>query len=145
MEVYFYSPSNNQFLAGSMLDDYKKSGSWPDDAFEISDNVYQKFGANPAPAGKIMIAGENGYPEWSEQPPPDKHELKAIAESYKYSQLNYAAQRISLLQDAVELGLATDEEGDLLLEWKEYRVLLNRVDTDMAPEINWPETPENVA
>lgn len=26
--------------------------------------------------------------------------------------------------------------------WKKYRVLLNRVDTSTAPDIEWPEIPE---
>ncbi|WP_208907139.1 tail fiber assembly protein, partial [Enterobacter cloacae] len=26
--------------------------------------------------------------------------------------------------------------------WKKYRVLLNRVDTSKAPDIEWPEKPQ---
>ncbi|EFC5427862.1 tail fiber assembly protein, partial [Escherichia coli] len=29
----------------------------------------------------------------------------------------------------------------LLAAWKKYRVLLNRVDTSLAPEIEWPQQP----
>ncbi|HAV1681054.1 TPA: tail fiber assembly protein, partial [Enterobacter hormaechei subsp. steigerwaltii] len=29
----------------------------------------------------------------------------------------------------------------LFLAWKKYRVLLNRVDTETAPDIEWPELP----
>ncbi|MGS6301058.1 MULTISPECIES: tail fiber assembly protein, partial [Enterobacter] len=29
-----------------------------------------------------------------------------------------------------------------LTEWKKYRVLLNRVDTSKAPDIDWPVPPE---
>ncbi|HAX3031324.1 TPA: tail fiber assembly protein [Escherichia albertii] len=29
----------------------------------------------------------------------------------------------------------------LLLTWKTYRVLLNRVDTSVAPDIEWPVKP----
>ncbi|HHI0038141.1 tail fiber assembly protein, partial [Escherichia coli] len=29
----------------------------------------------------------------------------------------------------------------LLAAWKKYRVLLNRVDTSTAPDIEWPATP----
>ncbi|EHH6603082.1 tail fiber assembly protein [Escherichia coli] len=36
------------------------------------------------------------------------------------------------LLDAVELGIATDEETSLLAAWKKYRVLLNRVDKSTA-------------
>ncbi|APJ74150.1 tail fiber assembly protein [Escherichia coli] len=29
----------------------------------------------------------------------------------------------------------------LLEAWKKYRVLLNRVDTSIAPDIEWPASP----
>ncbi|HHR6165904.1 TPA: tail fiber assembly protein, partial [Providencia alcalifaciens] len=29
-----------------------------------------------------------------------------------------------------------------LIEWKKYRVLLNRVDTSTAPDVTFPEKPE---
>ncbi|MEH3974847.1 tail fiber assembly protein, partial [Escherichia fergusonii] len=45
-------------------------------------------------------------------------------------------------QDAVDLGMATEEETAALTEWKKYRVLLNRVDTSVALDIEWPMTPE---
>lgn len=45
---------------------------------------------------------------------------------------------IAPLQDAVDLDMATEVETALLLEWKKYRVLLNRVDTS-KPE--WPTAP----
>ncbi len=41
-------------------------------------------------------------------------------------------------QDAADLEIATEEETSLLEAWKKYRVLLNRVDTSTAPDIEWP-------
>lgn len=35
----------------------------------------------------------------------------------------------------------TDDELLQLKTWKKYRVLLNRVDTSTAPDIDWPEKP----
>lgn len=63
------------------------------------------------------------------------------AENKKSQLLMDANNAIAPLQDAVDLGMATDEEQALLLEWKKYRVLLNRVDTSVAPDIEWPEKP----
>ncbi|HCN0640421.1 TPA: tail fiber assembly protein, partial [Escherichia coli] len=37
--------------------------------------------------------------------------------------------------------IATEEETLLLEAWKKYRVLLNRVDTLTAPDIEWPVAP----
>ncbi|HCP3098873.1 TPA: tail fiber assembly protein, partial [Escherichia coli] len=45
------------------------------------------------------------------------------------------------LQDAVDLEIATEEEKSLLAAWKTYRVLLNRVDTSLSPDIEWPSQP----
>ncbi|EFU0752417.1 tail fiber assembly protein [Escherichia coli] len=36
---------------------------------------------------------------------------------------------------------ATEEETSLLEAWKKYRMLLNRVDTSTAPDIEWPTNP----
>ncbi|HBR2160753.1 TPA: tail fiber assembly protein, partial [Klebsiella pneumoniae] len=48
------------------------------------------------------------------------------------------SQTISILQDAVDLDMATDEERTQLTTLKKYRVLLSRVDTSKAPDIDWP-------
>ncbi|WP_173571477.1 tail fiber assembly protein, partial [Escherichia coli] len=45
------------------------------------------------------------------------------------------------LQDAADLEIATEEEISLLEAWKKYRVLLNRVNTTTAPDIEWPAVP----
>ncbi|HAF2225872.1 TPA: tail fiber assembly protein, partial [Salmonella enterica] len=48
---------------------------------------------------------------------------------------------INPLQDAVDLGIATDEEKRQLLLWKRHRVEVNRIDVTKAPDIEWPEQP----
>ncbi|MSD68578.1 hypothetical protein GKE20_24130 [Escherichia coli] len=52
-----------------------------------------------------------------------------------------SAEYIAPLQDAVDLEIATAEERSLLEAWNKYRVLLNRVDTSTAPDIEWPTSP----
>ncbi|EDS5037441.1 tail fiber assembly protein [Salmonella enterica subsp. enterica serovar Wandsworth] len=49
-----------------------------------------------------------------------------------------ADAEIAWLQDAVDAGIATDEENSALAEWKKYRVLLMRVDTTKP---QWPTPP----
>ncbi len=75
-------------------------------------------------------------------PPISKEQLISEAEQQKQSLLAEAAEAIAPLQDAVDLNMATDEEIAQLTAWKTYRVLLNRVDTSTAPNINWPQKPE---
>lgn len=75
-------------------------------------------------------------------PPIPKEQLIAEAEQQKQSLLAEANNAIAPLQDAVDLDMATDEEIEKLKAWKKYRVLLNRVDTSTAPDIDWPIKPE---
>ncbi|RAX00822.1 MULTISPECIES: tail fiber assembly protein [unclassified Photorhabdus] len=56
--------------------------------------------------------------------------------------LQQANETLSLLQDSVDLEVATDSEKAALLEWKKYRVLLTRVDVNQAPDVEWPEVPK---
>ncbi|HAF2743708.1 TPA: tail fiber assembly protein, partial [Salmonella enterica] len=56
--------------------------------------------------------------------------------------ITVATNAINPLQDAVDLGIATEDEKAQLDEWKKYRVLVNRVDTSTAPKIDWPKKPE---
>ena len=74
-------------------------------------------------------------------PPKTKEQHIAEAEQQKQILLSEATEAIAPLQDAVDLDMATDEEIALLKEWKKYRVLLNRVDTSLAPDIDWPKKP----
>nr|WP_213732886.1 tail fiber assembly protein [Citrobacter europaeus] len=52
-----------------------------------------------------------------------------------------ADTEISWRQDAVDAGITTKEETAALTEWKKYRVLLTRVDTSLAPNIDLPKVP----
>ncbi len=64
------------------------------------------------------------------------------AKRKKAELLRQANETLSLLQDAVDIGMATEAEKSALLEWKKYRVLLTRVDVLQAPDIEWPEVPK---
>ncbi|MCK2181827.1 tail fiber assembly protein [Hafnia paralvei] len=68
-------------------------------------------------------------------------ELLAQAEETRAQLMAEANQKITPLQDASDLGIATDEELAQLKAWKTYRVLLSRVDISSAPEIVWPLLP----
>lgn len=71
-----------------------------------------------------------------------QHAADVAAAVQKKNSLRSAADaEISWLQDAVDAGIASDEETTLLAEWKSYRVLLMRVDVTKAPEIEWPPVP----
>ncbi|MEN4544868.1 tail fiber assembly protein [Pantoea agglomerans] len=81
--------------------------------------------------------------------PPTEEELAARKDAAKSSNINQkdsmmaaASRRISVLQDAVDLEIATDEEAAALPLWKKYRVLLSRIDANKDKDIDWPAKPE---
>ena len=65
-----------------------------------------------------------------------------VATSQKKQLLSEANEQISYLQDAADAEIATEQETQLLAEWKKYRVLINRVDLNQAPNITFPTKPE---
>lgn len=138
---YFYSAKLNAFYPDSLREDYVVNDSWPDDAVEIEDSVYQEFAADEAPEGKIRVAGDDGLPAWGDIPLPTKEEQIAQAEAKKAELLAIADAAIAPLSRAVRLKMATDEETRNLEEWERYSVYLNRVKPEDAPDIHWPETP----
>lgn len=79
--------------------------------------------------------------KWVTDTEAQKAALIAQAEHEKSQRLDEANNMLTYLQDSIDTGLATDEEAAALQAWKKYRVLLNRVDTSLAPNIEWPEKP----
>ncbi|AIU72964.1 tail fiber assembly protein [Hafnia alvei] len=70
-----------------------------------------------------------------------KSELLAQAEETRAQLMAEANQKITPLQDASDLDIATEDELIELKAWKTYRVLLSRVDISSAPDIDWPPLP----
>lgn len=68
-------------------------------------------------------------------------ELIAQAEENHAQLMAEANQKIAPLQDAVDLGMATEAEEVSLTAWRTYRVLLSRIEVSTAPNIEWPEPP----
>ncbi|EMP7137203.1 tail fiber assembly protein [Serratia marcescens] len=54
---------------------------------------------------------------------------------------NEADEEIAVLSDAVKYGIATEDEIAKLEAWSRYRVLLMRVEPELAPNIEWPAKP----
>jgi hypothetical protein len=112
----------------------------PADAVEITDAEHRALMQGQAD-GLQIVADAKGRPIAVAPPPLSAEELRAAAQRKRDSLLRLATQRMEPLQDAVDLGMATDEESAALLAWKRYRVALNRV--DLAKPV-WPVPPEPV-
>lgn len=77
---------------------------------------------------------QTGNPIYISEPSPLPENVTSVSPGGEYQ----TSGKIAPLQDAVDLGIATDDEKAQLDEWKKYRVLVNRMDTS-APD--WPEVP----
>ncbi|MBT1869324.1 tail fiber assembly protein [Enterobacter mori] len=98
------------------------------------------------PAGTSTVAPETPYDAWDGEQWVTNETAKIDAdiknaELKKAELLIMAGAIISPLQDAVELGIADNEESNLYDAWRKYRVLLNRVDPLLVPNLDWPEQP----
>lgn len=139
MSKYVYSAKSNAFYPTSMKETYAEAGLWPDDGKPCEEELFAQFAGTP-PEGKVRVAGDDGYPAWTDIPPPTAEEIKRDADYKKSELLAQATIVIAPLQDAVDLDMATEEEAAALLAWKKYRVLLNRVDTSNPV---WPKAPKS--
>lgn len=139
MAIY-YSATARGFFPHFLMGEYKAAGNWPDDVKEISDHWFNYLLGKQA-EGKMIVPDEYGLPVLSNPPERAQAELISEAEANRVGLMMAAGAAIAPLQDAAELGIATDEEAAALLSWKRYRVMLNRVDVNAAPDIQWPERP----
>lgn len=136
----FYSKTTNAFYDENLKDIY--NGSWPDDVIEITKENYQYL-LNGQSDGKLITADKDGNPVLVDQPPLTSDQLRDQAIAQKDKLLSLSSKKIAPLQDAVDLDMASDEEVEKLKEWKKYRVLLNRIESqsNFPDEIDWPQIP----
>ncbi|MGC1007512.1 tail fiber assembly protein [Pantoea agglomerans] len=129
-----YSPSANAFYDTSI------NLVIPDDAVKITDKKWADLLAGQA-EGKLIACGADMLPCLTDQPLPSAEELISKAED-KRSRLRAESDiAIQPLQDASDLGIATDDELSQLVAWKKYRVMLMRINTKDVENIIWPEQP----
>lgn len=141
MTKAYFSPSLKSFIPITWKNDGTYSDEdWPADAFIATDQEITMYWKQTPPPGKLMgVAG--GRPAWVDEPAPTREQIIEQANSQQASLIQKASSKISILQDAVDLGMATTEETDTLTALKKYRVILMRIDTSKAPDIEWPVLP----
>ncbi|HEE0107167.1 TPA: tail fiber assembly protein [Citrobacter gillenii] len=127
-----YCALNNGFYGDNTPDD-----KIPGSVVHISDAEGQRI-LDSQINGQIQ-PNDNGFPVLAPYPQLTKDEQQERAEQQRQTLKSVADTEISWRQDAVDAGIATEEETAALSEWKKYRVRLMRVDTSKAPDIKWPE------
>ncbi|EHL81786.1 tail fiber assembly protein [Citrobacter portucalensis] len=99
------------------------------------------------PDDVVSVAPEGHFVKWDGEKwvhDADAEKTAQITQAtqQKESLLALATSKIAPLQDAVDLDIATEAEAVLILAWKKYRVLLNRIKPNDAPYNNWPDMPD---
>lgn len=121
----------------------ENTGTWPEDAVEVDDNIYLEFTAEP-PEGKMRIAGENGLPVWGDLTPPTREEMIKAAEQQQQQLIDSAMQSVSVIQLKLQAGrILVDSEKAKLNAVLDYIDSVTAIDITAAPgSINWPFAPE---
>lgn len=127
-----YSPSNNAFYDTAINRDI------PEDAINIAEQAWADLLSGQA-EGKLIACGADMRPCLTEQPLPTVDELISQAEDKRSRLRAEADAAIKPLQDANDLGIATDDEASQLIAWKKYRVMLMRLDISNSERIIWPK------
>ena len=91
-------------------------------------------------AGFVIQHDKNGYPIAVEKTL-TTDEIKLLNESQKQRLISAANEKITILQDIIELDMCESNETEQLKQWKKYRILVIRVDTNQL-DIEWPKQPE---
>lgn len=141
MGKYKFSATTTGFYPVEILDSYTQAGTLPTDLVDVTDENYDTYTGQP-PEGRMRGSDKKGQPAWVAIPPPSPEELRRQATYKKQSRMSEASSTITPLQDAVDTGIATDEETRQLTVWRTYRALLGRINPEDAPDITWPEKPE---
>ncbi|MCX8566968.1 MAG: virus tail fiber assembly protein, lambda gpK [Glomeribacter sp. 1016415] len=136
--IFYYSKSEPGFYCVGIHGD-----NIPKDAVSITQEEHTAL-LNAQSKGKWIQSDENGYPVAVDPPPLTPEEWADINLRRRQARLSQAALKVAPLQDAVDLNIATDDEKQLLKEWKLYRVALNRIEqhANLSAEIDWPKPPD---
>ncbi|WP_256598018.1 tail fiber assembly protein [Pseudomonas sp. TKO29] len=135
--MIFFSKKELTFIDDNL------SSALPDDAQVISALEHAVLYAGVAAGKAIDFSGDR--PVLVDRPPPTVEQFRQAALLQRDRELSIAALRIGPLQDAVDVGRATEEEAASLLQWKGYRIDLMRIEQQKGfpTAIGWPLSPDS--
>jgi len=110
---------------------------------EVSRTDYDRIYSVLCTTDSVLSSDKDGNPITVPAPGPTQEQILSSALSTRDRLLALAAIRIAPLQDAADLGEATDADTASLKLWKQYRVAVNRVpdQPDFPNTITWPTQP----
>lgn len=135
---FFYSPSNFGFYLLEMHGD-----NMPEDAVKLKEGEHAKAMAWQSQGGVIAGVSDEGEMILEDAAPLTDQQVSTEVLAQRDTLLREASVRIAPLQDAVDLDMASVEEKNSLTQWKQYRVLLNRIQDQpgFPRSFEWPTAP----
>lgn len=122
----------------------------PDHRGKLAYNIQSKVEREvtelgPLPEQETLLKPASSYDKWDGSQwisdiDAEAAATLATATTQRNVLLTDANQKIAVLGDAIELGMATDAEQAAYTAWRRYRVELTRLDLAASP-INWPQQP----
>jgi hypothetical protein len=140
-----FSVETNQWV---IIDDYREVKLYSKETKEI---VFAALGQTPEALNATILQPTSAYDTWDELTQTwiydsslETSEAKLLVDNKVKTLTQEATAKIQILNDAYELGIATDKEKTKLTEWKTYRVLLSRVsEQETYPlTVEYPVKPE---
>ncbi|AWC81161.1 MULTISPECIES: tail fiber assembly protein [Serratia] len=133
MTKYFISVDADGYISGMYIPRNEEDMALldSDGFFEVSESEFKSIGSGSKYIGGAIV---DGVPN----PPILNPELRKYLHS---SMIRTASEKISYLQDAIDFGVATDEEIYSIGKWRKYRIELNRIDPSDKNITEWPISP----
>lgn len=133
MTKYFISVGVDGYISGMYIpkNEEDKALFDSDCFFEVSESEFKSIGSGSKYIEGVIV---DGVPN----PPSLNHELRKYLHS---SMIKTASEKINYLQDAIDFGVATDEEIYSVKMWRRYRIELNRIDPADKDITEWPISP----
>lgn len=147
--THFYDKKTQSFY----IDDI--NNEIPDDFVEITAKQHDEL-HNAINSGCIIFDDltyseppPSGFHKWDgEKWVLDKNKKNAAIiqknESVKNLLLATSNEKITILQDIIDLDMCESNEYEQLKQWKKYRILVTRVDVNQI-DVKWPEQPESLS
>lgn len=104
-------------------------------AVEVQEGMFINTGFTSSNGGFVAPAATEEEQQQTEQ------QLITSNLGLNKNMIEEAVLRISFLQGAVDLDMATSEEVEALTEWEKFRALLSRSDANTPDKIEWPIMP----
>lgn len=105
--IHYWSASKVSFYAGVFMARYQLAGSWPDDAVEVTEDVFTAYGRTTAPSGQSLGVGSDGMPAWVDA------KIQATAPEKQYKNRMDKGLTVTCSDDASLCGVYSVTDTDI--------------------------------